>query len=1125
MMKNIGRCLMTCPECQFKNPDGMNFCGKCGHPLPIRCPDCSFENPPDFRLCGHCGKVLAGKMNLPVYAMRSPRDYTPSFLVEKILDLHSSLEGERKLVTVLFADVVGFTSFSEKLDPEDVHEIMDGCFEILGQEIHGAGGTINQYTGDGIMALFGAPVFYEDHVKRACYAALQIQKRLQTYAEVINESYGIDLRMRIGINTGKVVVGAIGDNLRLDYTAVGDTTNLAARLQSLAAQSATLVSGLVQEAAKESFVFSDMGKLKIKGKKKKVRAFTLVRERESDLTNGFFSRRDIHFVNREEEISLLKRTFEETMKGVPKLVSITGEAGIGKTRLLAFFRESLEKESAYFLEGHCRPYGKALAFHPIALMFESYFNLSGFVHTPEQWTKIRKRMKDKALYPKLKQVFEFFQQFRAEGSGSDLVIQGKKQLLFRSLRNLLLSISTVRPLIMAIDDMQWVDSTTREFLEFLIKSPIKAPILLICSGRSEPDLWCPMGNEYLIRLRPFSVDQSSQIFSSVLGTERLDTQITSEIIPKAGGNPLFLGEFAKTLKRQGVLISDSRKCILSQHVDDMRIPHNVHGVLSAYLDTLPGPYKHLIQLASIIGREFSPDLLLLLADIKGNNSELFSFLERQGFIKKKSSFRGDHYHFVHHMMREVAYHSLLHHDRRRYHRLVGEAIEEQYKKNLSSQMGFLAYHFYYAEIWPKAMAYTLEAAQLARQTYSCHEALICYDRAIDILKKDRSGDKQEKALQLYKWKGAMHFCLGQLDEGCSSFQKMYVTAMKLVDHEAQAEALFRLGWISFYDHQPRVAIRHLSNAITLCENEFLPEIRLKAASFKGFVYSVMGRLKEARTLVIQALDMSDDTTSLEGRLWSLSYVTQYYNWTGEFDAALDLIKEVESLNEKLKSPYFNMLLSFRKGLIYGALGRTDKAKNILEKGLEHLETGDERFWRPRFLNTLGWVLAEEGNLKEALRLNNLALEEAKEIGDAETTHNAAINVGENYLLLGNLEDARKILDATWKEVKRPGISYNRWRYKTRILIALGELYGRLGEKKKGLYFIGKALDIANKSGAKKHQARALLVKARLMAQTRPNLACNHLEKALTLANKIGVVLLAERIELAIEDVKQSKMTL
>jgi tetratricopeptide (TPR) repeat protein len=994
---------------------------------------------------------------------------------------------------------------------------MDGCFEILGQEIHGAGGTINQYTGDGVMALFGAPVAYEDHMERACYAALQVQKRLKVYAEKMAKIHSIDFRMRIGIHAGLVVVAAIGDNLRLDYTALGDTTNLAARLQSLSPAGGILVSERVRGGSRGRFAYEEVSRLAIRGKKEKVRAFILAGELEVKPSEKVHGKTDIPFVNREEELAILQRSFKEAVEGGPKLVAVTGEPGIGKTRLLNSFRQSIKKDSAYFLEGQCRPFGEAVAFHPLAWMFKSYFKLSVLDNTQETWARVRKQMKEKALYPRLKDVFELFRQFRSESLGSDIVDQGKKQWMFRALRDLLLSISAVHPLIMAFDDMQWVDPTTRGFLEFLIASPGRASILLICSGRSESDPWCPTGHEYLIRLRPLSESQSSRIFSFVLGTDRLDPFITHEIISKAGGNPLFLGELAETLKRQEMLICGSQKCTLSQPVQEMRIPSNIHGVLAAHLDTLPDPHKRLLQLASIIGREFSSDLLSSLAEIKGSISELLSALESQGFIKKISSPRGDRYLFLHHMMREVAYHSLLRHDRKRYHLFVGEAIEERHKKDLSGQMGFLAYHFYHARDWKKAMAYTLEAAHQARQTYSCQEALTCYDRAIDILKKDRSGENQEKVLQLYKWKGGMHFCLGQLDAGRSSFQKMHSEAMKVEDREAQAEALFRLGWVSFYGHQPRLAIRHLSDSTALSEEYGLHEIYVKASGFKGFIYSILGRLREARPLVVRALDMSEETTSLEGRLWSFSYVIQYYNWIGEFDAALDLIKEFEVLNDRLKSPYFNILLHFRKGLIYGALGRTYDAKNVLEKGLGRLDVGDDRFWRPRFLNTLGWVMAEEGNLNEALRLNELSLEEAEESGDPETIHNAAINVGENYLRLGDLEDSRRILGTTWEEVKRPGISYNRWRYKTRLLIALGELYGRLGQKEKGLYFVRKALSIADRTGAKKHQARALLVKGRLMARNRPGIARRHLQSALALAREIGALLLVERIEQTIED--------
>jgi class 3 adenylate cyclase len=246
---------MECQHCQTENPDEMNFCGKCGRPL-----------------------LAAPTPILPEYANRSPREYTPPFLLEKVLVNRNALEGERKHVSVFFADVASFTTISERLDPEEVHDIMDGCFEILGQEIHGAGGTINQYTGDGVMALFGAPVAYEDHIHRACHAALRVQHRMKEYTHNLKSRFGVLFQMRIGIHAGPVVVGAIGDNLRLDYTAIGDTTNLSARLEALAAPGGILVSRVIQAAAQPFFRFRKEGDFHIKGKKDAVTVFSLLGE-------------------------------------------------------------------------------------------------------------------------------------------------------------------------------------------------------------------------------------------------------------------------------------------------------------------------------------------------------------------------------------------------------------------------------------------------------------------------------------------------------------------------------------------------------------------------------------------------------------------------------------------------------------------------------------------------------------------------------------------------------------------------------------------------------------------------------------------------------------------------------
>lgn len=1107
---------MKCPNCQFENPDDMNFCGNCGNPLAVKCPECSHNNRAGSQSCELCGGQLHPQ-SLPASLKRPPEGYTPPFLKKEILKAPGSMEGERKMVSVLFADVAGFTGMSENLDPEDVHEIMDGCFDILGKEIHVAGGSINQYTGDGVMALFGAPIAYEDHISRACYAALRIQGRMKPYTARIEKDYGAHFQLRIGIHTGKVVVGAIGIDLRLDYTAAGDTTNVAARLEAHAHPGGILASERVQEATKLFFRFRKAEDFTVKGKREAVLAYTLLGERKS----VHLSRRDAYkpapFVNRKDELSVMKGALEDVLEGKPRLVSVEGEAGAGKSRLLSAFHDSITDKNILFLKGHCRPYGEATALYPLAQALRSYFHLSEKDSFKTVQKKIKKRAKDKSLIPQLEKIFSLLSRVIEETDLSETSFEGEKRALFQAIKDLMDSILSVRPLILAFDDMQWVDETTRDFLFYLLQTKMTRPLLVICLGRTIHKNWCPAIPHHFISLGPLPDKSSIKILNSVLGTDHLDPQISQKIVSKAGGNPLFLVGMAETLKRKELMVCDAHKCTLTLGVEDLEIPEDIREVLTARLDALPELGKKVAQLASIIGGEFSYNLLKHLLEDDDPLKQGLKLLEKEGIIEKISSDLGGKYVFRHQMMQEITYHGLLRRNRRRYHRLAGEAMERMFKDNLSNQAGFLAYHYYQSQDWRKAFDYTLEAGHIARRSFACREALICFDRALDILQKGEWDHAMEKALQIYKWKGGLHFCLGQNEKSRSAFYKMYSEAKRLQDDEAQAEALFRLGWISFYMHHPRASQGFLHKAIQLSQEKGFDEVFLKAASFQGFVYSVLGKLKKARPLMIQALDLSEDTNSLEGRAWCLSYLVQYYNWTGEFGEALAMCEELWKLNQKIKSPFFHIVLHFRKGLIYGALGRLGEAKEILKSGLNHLEIGDERFWRPRFLNTLGWVLCEAGEIEEALRLNEQALEEALPTNNPETIHNAEINVGENHLQMGDVDKAGEVLENAWDKVKGPGISYVRWRYKIRLLIALAELYEKTGERKKALNFANKALKMAIDKDAKKHEAKALYVKAKVLHQTRPNMAFRLFEQALALSNKIGARILAEGIRREMEN--------
>ncbi len=1075
----------------------MNFCGNCGHRLPT-------------------GSLSA----FPDYANRSPREYTPPFLLEKILVNRNALEGERKHVSVFFADVTGFTTLSETLDPEDVHDIMDGCFEILGQEIHGAGGTINQYTGDGVMALFGAPVAYEDHINRACHAALRIQRRLKGYAREIKSRFNLLFQMRIGINAGTVVVGAIGDNLRMDYTAVGDTTNLAARLEALAPPGGILVSSPVKEAAQDFFLFHKEGEFKIKGKMAPVTVFSLQGEidpmpiRETKAS-------EIHFVDRKKELALLMHACDVMLKGRFQMVAVEGEAGIGKSRLLQTFQNAvLQQSHVLFLKGRCRPYGETTALYPVAGMFRRYFGISDHDGFRTIRRKIKANIEHQDLIVRLEKIFELFGDNRNEDP-AQIRFEGEKRRTFRAIADLLATIVTRRPLILFFDDMQWVDKTTLDFLSFLANSPIQGPLLAVCAGRDTHRTWCPETPDHFIHLESLGDPHSLRLLHSVLGTGRLDGGISAKIVLHAGGNPLFLIEMAETIKRRHLMVCDTHICRLRLNVEALEIPQTILGVLSARLDALPGSIKRVVQLAAVIGREFSYHLLALLSGNTGRLKQSLNLLEQEGIIDRISSESGGKYLFRHQMMQEIAYREILKKNRRQYHHEVGIAIEKLYRNNLSQQSGFLAYHFYLARDWQKALAYTLEAGDQAKRSFACGEALMCFDRALNILQKGKWEHAGERSLQLYKWKGGMQFCLGQLKESHRTFQKMLVEATQIKDSEAEGEALFRMGWTAFFNHNPLSALNFLQKAIQLAQTRDLGEIMLKATSFKGFVHSVLGDLKKAKPLLIQALDLSEEITSSESKAWCLSYLLQYYNWTGELSEALAISDELAQVNKTLRSPFFHIVLHFRKGLIYGALGSLKAAEETLQKGLKQLETGDEKFWKPRMLNTLGWIHSEKGAMNEALTLNQEALKLALLTGDPETIHNAEINVGENHLQMGDLERAGKILSHVRGKIQHKRYLYAGWRYRTRLLIALGELHGKRDAHEMGLKFINQALKMAHKHGSTKHEARALQVKAGIIFRSRPKIAISYLEKARELSMEMGAKLLLQRIQQTMEDLQET----
>src|SRR5262249_42983110 len=476
---------MRCPQCGHDNPDGVKFCGACGTRIEGLCPHCGTSNPPTNKFCHQCGQALASPPT-PAARFASPQSYTPPHLAEKILTSRTALEGERKQVTVLFADVSGFTSISEKLDPEDVHQLMNRAFELILGEVHRYEGTINQFLGDGVMALFGAPIAHEDHAQRAVYAALGMQRVLQGYGAELQRTRGITFRMRMGLNTGLVVVASIGDNLRMDYTAVGDTTNLAARMVNLAEPGQIVIAADTHKAGSGYFVTRLLGERAIKGKTEPVSAYEVVRARGLRTRLEVGAERGLTpFVGRESELSLLQERWAEARAGRGQVVCLMGEAGIGKSRLLLEFQRPLAAEPVTRLTGRCISYGKEMAYLPIIDLLKHNFQVEEGDDAAAISAKIEQGMValGAALQPAIPHIKYLLSVPPGDAAVLRLDAQQRRLKLFEALRAMMLQGGQRRPLVLVVEDLHWIDKTSEEVLLHLADSIPTAWVLLLVTYR------------------------------------------------------------------------------------------------------------------------------------------------------------------------------------------------------------------------------------------------------------------------------------------------------------------------------------------------------------------------------------------------------------------------------------------------------------------------------------------------------------------------------------------------------------------------------------------------------------------------------------------------------------------
>src|SRR5438552_1058855 len=847
---------MKCTNCRHENPPGQKFCGECGGRLEAVCPSCQASNPPGQKFCGECGAPLAAKPAsvdiAPAHSadrFASPESYTPKHLAEKILTSKAAIEGERKIVTVMFSDVSGFTAMSEKLDPEDVHAIMDRAFEVILEAVHRYEGTVNQFLGDGVMALFGAPIAHEDHAQRALGAALRIQANLKPLAEDVERTHGIEFRMRMGINTGPVVVGAIGRDLRMDYTAVGDTTNLAARLLAIGKPGQIVASRRTQHLRDRLFSFEDLGDFQVKGKTEPVRAYAVTGELDSRARLEVSQDRGLTpLVGRDRELEALNDAWHRASEGEGAVVLLTGEPGAGKSRLLYEFLRGIEEHGVIELETTCASYGRAIPYRPVLEILGRYLDLAESMPAEEVKSRIAERLQELGLEGEEPAILlaHFAGAFAPPEFVNSLSGAELKERTLAVLRDVFLRASRSAAIVLLIENVHWLDASSAEFLARLSVGLPGHRILLLLSTRPGFVPLADLRIEETITLEALGTKEVEGMVRTILGIETMSAQLLKILAEKGEGNPLYIEEILhQLLETAGVVIESGEARLRS---GDVKVPATIHDIIAARVDRLADPLKLTLQGGAVIGRRFGTSLVCRV--IKSAADEVVGNLQNLhglDFVFPASSDPELMYSFKHALTQDVVYGGLLERRRRQYHSAAGLGLEEMYAGHMDEVVELLAYHFGAGGENEKAVDYAILAAEKAQRRWANTEALAFFDDALKRLQALPGTEANRlRRIDAVVKQAEIKFALGRHAEHVHALEDIRVLVNETADPPRRAGWYYWAGFLhSITGSRPEVPIAYFREASAIADAASLDEIKPFTECCLTHVYAMAGDLRAA----------------------------------------------------------------------------------------------------------------------------------------------------------------------------------------------------------------------------------------------------------------------------------------
>ena len=724
---------MRCSKCGSDNPAGKKFCGDCGASLTNLCPKCGAENPPGQRFCGDCGTALLTRNASPLSPSSSSN--TPDVVISAERTGPAVVHGERKTVTALFADLKGSTELMEELDPEQARAIIDPALMIMREAVGRYDGYLVQSTGDGIFALFGAPLAHEDHPQRALYAALRLQDAIRAYSAKLIADGGIPLEARVGVHTGELVVRTLATaDGHTEYSPIGHTANLASRMQAVAPTGSIAITEFTSRLVEGYFQLKPRGPTRLKGVSEPVNVYEVLglgplRTRLQRAAGRGLTK----FVGRAREMEALKHALQQAKAGHGQIVAATAEPGVGKSRLFFEFK-ALSQSGSMVLETISVSHGKASAYLPVIDLLHGYFKIGSEDDARTRREKVAGRITilDRALEDTLPYLFALLRIVEGDDPLAQMDGQVKKRRMLEAIKRILLRESLNQPLMVIFEDLHWIDEQTQELLNLLADSIATAKILLLVNYRPEySHQWGSKTYYTQLRLDPLGKESAYEMLGALLGDDVEMAQLKRLIIERTEGTPFFMEETVQALFEDGVLQRNG-SVKLTRPPAELKIPPTVQGILAARIDRLPSAAKDLLQALAVIGREFP--LSLIRAVVPKSDDELdrlLNALQLGEFVYEQPSVGDAEYTFKHALTQEVAYNSVLVERRRQLHECIGAALETLYGGSLDDHLAELAHHYSRSANAHKSVGYLTLAGKQAHERSAFTEAQALLQKGIE----------------------------------------------------------------------------------------------------------------------------------------------------------------------------------------------------------------------------------------------------------------------------------------------------------------------------------------------------------------------------------------------------------